>query len=117
MVVAVPFVRMMQMTVHQVIHMIAVRHPLMTAVWSMKVGGFVRAAIVLRCAAIGILGSSREFMVVDMVAVYVVQVPIVQIVGMAIVLNSSVAAICTVPVCMSFVLRTGGCHNCLHLGR
>jgi hypothetical protein len=104
---------MMQMAVYEVIHVIAMRHPLMTAIWSVNMAGFVRTAIVFRRAPVRIVSSSRDFVIVHMVAVHVVQVSIVQIVGVPIVLHRGMAAIGAVRMCMPFVFSTGGCHECL----
>jgi hypothetical protein len=53
-VVAVIAVRVMQVTVDQVVGVIAVGHGFMTATGSMHVAFIMGAATVLRCAAVGI---------------------------------------------------------------
>jgi hypothetical protein len=82
-VVAMARMRMMQVAIYEVIHMISMRHTLMTAVRSMNVGGLVGSAIVFRCAGCRILSIGRNHVVVDMVVVHVVQVSIVKIIGVS----------------------------------
>ena len=51
MVVAVSVVGMVQMSIHQVVHMVAVRNSFVTAAWAMDVVGIVSAALVVGCAS------------------------------------------------------------------
>src|SRR5438105_4137677 len=105
------------MAAHKVVHMITVWDALMSAAGAMNVPGFVCAAIVPWRAVVGIFSSSGNLMVVHMIAMHVVQVPIVKIVGVALVLHGGVAAIGAMLVRVTFVLRTGGSHACLHFVR
>ena len=74
-IVAVVAVRMVQVTVHDVIDMIAVRHGFVTATVAMQVARFVAVAIV-RHATVGILGGHFEAMLVVMALVRMVQVAV-----------------------------------------
>jgi hypothetical protein len=65
-------VRMMQMTVHQIVHMVSMRHCLMTAARSVNVILVVRTAIMVRRASIGIRGRHFQDMLIDMIAVNMV---------------------------------------------
>jgi hypothetical protein len=105
-VVAVTPVGMMQMAFHQVIHMIAVRHSLMTTGWTVHVVSLMRAAVVLRRALILIRGSNRHGVFIDMVLMDVVQVSLVQIVGMAVMLDRRMAAIRAMDVGVIFMFGT-----------
>ena len=71
-----PAMRMMQMSLHQVIRMIAVRHPFMSAVRSMHMAGFVRSAIMLG-RALGLIRPARlQRMFVHVVSMDMVQMAV-----------------------------------------
>jgi Fur family ferric uptake transcriptional regulator len=91
-VVAVTLVRMMQVAADQEVDVIAVRYRLVSAVRSVRVLVGVLAAGVLRRAARGILIGHREHVLVDMVAVRMVQVALVEVVDMAVVEDGCVTA-------------------------
>jgi hypothetical protein len=79
-------VGVMQPAIHQIIHVIAVRHGFVAAVWPVHMralGGGV--------AAIGIGSTDRDHMFVHMIAVRMVEMAIVQIVRMAIMADRCVA--------------------------
>jgi hypothetical protein len=71
-VVAVIAVRVMQMTVDQVVGVIAVGHGFMTATGTMLVVFIMAAATVLRCAAVGVGRCDLDHMLIDMIAMHVV---------------------------------------------
>lgn len=83
MVIAMIAVRVMQPSVHEIIGMIAVRNCLMPATRPMPVAG----ASDLRRAVHRICRTHRYDMLIDMVAVHMMQMAVMQIVDMAIVLN------------------------------
>jgi hypothetical protein len=68
-VVAVAFVRVMQMAVDQVVHMIAVRNRLMTAAGSVDVRGIMAATGMRGRACVGIGWAYLDDMLIEMVAV------------------------------------------------
>lgn len=78
MIIAMVAMRMMQMPVHQIVDMVAVRYGLMPTPRSMHMPGLVSGAAMIRRAAIGILRRHFDRVLVDMVAVRMVQVPVVQ---------------------------------------
>lgn len=88
MIVAVSTVWMMQITIHQVIHMVAMRYGFVAAVGTVRVGLSIagRAAVVRR-ALVGIRRSHLNPMVVHMIAVGVMQMPIMKIIRVAIVFH------------------------------
>jgi hypothetical protein len=90
MIIAVSAVRMVQMTIDQVINMVAVRHGLVAAVGAVSVMGF---ATVVRRAFLRIRGGYLNLMVVHMIAMSEMQMAIVEIVGVAVVFHGSVAAV------------------------
>jgi len=67
MVVAVALVRVVQMTVHQVIDMVAMRHGLMGATWPVYMTCGVAVALVGRRAAIRVEGIHRKAVLVDVI--------------------------------------------------
>lgn len=69
MVVAVAFVRVVQMAADKVIHMIAMRHRLMPATLAVDVRGVVAAAGMRGRACGGIGWAYLDDMLIDMVAV------------------------------------------------
>ena len=76
MIVAVLAVRVMEMSAHQVIDMIAMRHCLVSAAWSVDVASFVRATVVAR-SAVGRIGASDcESVVINMAVVNMMHVSI-----------------------------------------
>jgi len=58
-VIAVVAMGMVQMTVHQVVHVIAMRHGLVAAAWAMHVVGGVPGALVLGRAALRVCAAYR----------------------------------------------------------
>jgi predicted membrane chloride channel (bestrophin family) len=54
MVVAMVAVRMMQVTIDQIVDVIAVRHRLVATPWPMQMTGLVPGATMIRCAVVGV---------------------------------------------------------------
>jgi hypothetical protein len=98
MVVAVFTVGTMQMSLHEIIHMISVRHTFMTTVWTVNVMCLMRTTAMLRRALVLICSIDGHLVFIDVAFVQVVQVPIVEVVRMAVVSDDSVAAIRAVDV-------------------
>jgi hypothetical protein len=103
MIVAVVAVRMVQVPIHQVIHMVAVRNRFVSACWSVDVRFLVAGTGMSGSAGIGIGARHRQGMLIDVVAVNVVEMAVVQIIGMAIVLDWRVTAIGTVLMAMTLM--------------
>ena len=90
MIVAVVAVRMVQVAVHKVIDMIAMWHGFVAATGSVDVAGFVAAA---GCrATIGVRGAHFDDMFIDVIAMRVMEVAVVQVIDMSLVFHSGVAA-------------------------
>lgn len=96
MVVTVVAVGVMQVTVHQIVDVVAVGDCLVAAAWTVNVTWLVPSAAVLGRAYGGIGCADSDGVLVHMVAMGVVQVAIVQIINVAVVLHSRVAAARTV---------------------
>ena len=92
-IVAVSAMRMVQMAVHQVINMIAMRHGFVAAVGTVSVLLLMSRAIVVRRAFLRIRRGHLNLMVVHMVAVSVMQMAIVKIIRVAIVFHGNVPAV------------------------
>lgn len=90
--VAMTVVRMVQVAIHEVIDMIAMRHGLVAAAGAVHVVGWMAAASVAGGARCRIRCIDGNHVLVDMVAVRVVQVAIVQVVDVAVVLYGGVPA-------------------------
>jgi len=92
MIVAVSTVWMVQVAIHQVIDMFAMRYGLVTAIRAVNVLLRMGGAAVVRCAFLRIRGRHLNPVVVHMIAVLVMQVAIVKIIGVAVVLYGGVPA-------------------------
>lgn len=96
MIVAVILVRMVQVIPDEIVDMIAMRHGLVTAGWTMLVLRIVTSAAVLRSAALGIFRVYPDDVLVDMVAMRMMQMPIMQVVDVTVMADSGVTASVTV---------------------
>lgn len=103
MIVAVPVVRVMQVAIDEVVHVIAMRHLFVAAARAMAVTVRVRAAIVRGRALVGIVRVHRHDVLVHVIAVLVMQVAVVQVVDVALVLHTRVSAVGTMNVVVLFV--------------
>ena len=106
-VVAVCTVSVMQVPVDQVIHMVAVRHGLVSTAVAVLVACTVGTARVVRGTVRGVCVANRQLVLVHVGRVGVVKMTIVQIVGMAIVAQRQVAAAFPVDVFVTFVPIAG----------
>jgi hypothetical protein len=83
----------MQVARDEVIDMVTVRHGLMTAIGAVSMPGLMPIAAMVRCAVSGVGSRDVEPMFIDMIAMDVVQVPVVQIILMIPVANGLMAAV------------------------
>jgi len=83
---------MVQMAVHQIIGVIAVRHGLVAASRPMPVIAIVTRTAMLGRAAVRVLCAHGDHMLVDMIAVRVVQVSVVEIVDVTVMSYGRMAA-------------------------
>jgi hypothetical protein len=97
MIIAVPAMWMMQMAVHQIVGMIAVWDRLMPAARAVDVRLIVPACRVIRSTTVGICFVDRKRVFIDNIVVqHMVQVAVVQIIGMAVVQDAHMTALWTV---------------------
>jgi hypothetical protein len=92
MVVAVAVVRVVEVTLDQIIGVIAVRHAGMSARGAVDVVGRVAGAAVVRRALRRVGRVDGDRVLIDVIAVDVMQVPIVEVVDVAGVLDREMAA-------------------------
>lgn len=110
-VVAVPAVRMVQVAVHQVVHMVAVRHRRMAAARPVYVGRIVPRAVARGRAPIRIRIRYLHAVFVDVVAVWMVHVDVVQVVNVITMADGDVAALGAVNMIVVVVVRLGAVHR------
>ena len=94
---------MVKMALNQVVGMIAVRYRLMATSSAVLVPSGVAPAIVVGPALCRVPGVDRNHMLFNIIALAVVQMPIVKVVSMSIVQDSGVSAARTVFVRVWFV--------------
>ena len=109
-IVAMAGVPMVQVPGNEMVDVVAVTHRLVIAAVNVPVGGLVSATGVARRARIGVQRRDGHAMLVNVRIVLLVQVAVVQIVGVAFMLHGGMAAIRTVLVIVILVgMITGAC--------
>lgn len=104
--VAVSVVRMMQVTVNEVVDVIAMRHGGVSATGTMNVIGRVSGTGMAAATCVGIGGRHGHRMFLhDAVGRLVVQVSVVEVVSVPVVLNGDMATAGTVNVIVMVVMR------------
>jgi hypothetical protein len=96
-------VGMVQVAVHQVVHVVAVGNLLVAAVRAVAMILLMHAAGVVGRAGSGVRRRDLQNVVINVVAMNVVQVAVVQVIRMALVPDGDMAAIRTVLVGMSLM--------------
>jgi hypothetical protein len=110
-VVAVAVVRVMQMAADQIVDMTAMRDGFVPATWAVNVAGGVAGAGVGRSAGVRIGGRDGQGVLVKMVSMRLMEVAVVEIIGVAVMFDGSVAAAGSMDVRMIFV-DLMMCHDC-----
>ena len=90
MIVAVPGVRVVQMSLDEVVRMIAVRNRVVSATRTVHVLSIVPSALVRRSAASRIFRPDFDSVLINVIAMHVVHVSVVQIVGVTVVADGHV---------------------------
>ncbi|MEJ1118153.1 hypothetical protein V9K92_06705 [Phyllobacterium sp. CCNWLW109] len=112
MIIAMIAMWMMQMPIHEIINMIPVGYGLVAAARTMHMVSIVARAMMFRCAAIRISSAYLKHVLINMVAMRVMQMAIVKVVHMIAVTNGGVAAIRFMLVIMIVVMRKSAvAHN------
>lgn len=89
-------VGVVEMPVDEVVAVIAVGYLIMAAVGSVLVGAGVRATVMLGRAVSGVPAVDLDRMLLDMIAMRVMEVTVVQVVDMTVMFNREVTAVRTV---------------------
>ena len=103
MVVTMSVMHVMQVAVHQIVHVVSMRHSFMPAVRPMHMPGFVPAAIMSARAIGRILCRHCQHMLVKVPFMRMMQMPVMQIIDMPLMLNRRMPAPGPVNVRMIFV--------------
>jgi hypothetical protein len=103
--------RMMQVAINQIVHMVAMRHRFMAASGSMLVVCIVTSATMLRSALVGIGRADLDDMLIDMVAMHVMEMPVVEVVDMAVMQDGRMTAIRTMNMQMIGMLGVRACRH------
>jgi hypothetical protein len=106
MIVAVFTVGMVEMAAYQIINMISMRHLFMPAVRAVSMCAIVRLALMVGCAPVRVRAADGDGMLVDMAVMDMMQVPVMEIVGMPVVADRGMSAIRTVRVAVRRVFST-----------
>lgn len=110
MIVAMTVVRVMQPSVHEIIDVIAVRYGFVSAARTMRMRAPCRGRAARR---VGVADFDQVF--VDMIAMHVMQVAVVQIIDMAFVAHSRMPAVRAMLMCVIRMMRVGaGGHGYPH---
>ena len=91
-VVAMAIMRVMKVSTHHIVHVVAVRRAFVSAVRSMSLFGSVSIALMVWRAFVGVGTAYRERVFIDVVLVHVMQVTIMEIIGMSFMSDSHVPA-------------------------
>jgi hypothetical protein len=105
MVIAMTVVRIMEMSVDQIINMVAMRHGLVSTLRPMDMPRRMSCAIMPGGAVLRVGRGYANHMFIDMVLMRMMQMAVVQVVDMAFVHDSGVAALRSMRMIMIFVLR------------
>lgn len=112
MIVAVAIMGMVQMAADEVIDMITMRNRGMAAVAAVNVRDGMRTAIMIGGAAIRIDGIDRDYMLVNMIGMGMMQMTIMQIIRVIAVANGQVAAVGAVLMLMvGVMIQVVSCHG------
>ena len=105
MVVAVVAVRVVQVAINEVVNVVAMRYGFVSAAGAVYMSRFVAVAVMIWGADVRVGGADGDAVLIDVVAVRMVQVAVVQIVNVAVVLDGGVAAVRAVLVFVVGVVR------------
>jgi len=100
-IIAVSAVRMVQMAIHQIINVVAMRNGFVAAIGTVSVGLLKGCTAVDRRTFVRIRSCHLNVMVVHMIAVNVMQMAIMKIISVAVVFHCGVPAVCAMHVAVS----------------
>ena len=112
MVIAVVAMRVMKMSVDQIIDMISMRYRLVSAAWAVDVARFMAAAI--GRTFVRIFSAHLDLVLVYMITMWMVQMAVMKIIYVIAVLDRGVSAARTMLMLMGGMMRFVACaHPCL----
>jgi hypothetical protein len=92
MIVAMVAVRMVEVPIHQIVDMVAVRHGLVPAIGPVNVAWVVAGAVMIGRADVGIRCGHSQHMFIDVISMHMVQMTIMQVVDMPVVFDREMSA-------------------------
>ena len=98
-------VRMMQVALHEIVNMIAMRYSFVTTAWAMNMACFVTITVVLWGANIRVGRTDGDTMFVHVALVQVMQMAVMQVINVTIMFDGGMAAIRAVLVRVVGLLR------------
>ena len=107
MIIAMPVMDMVEVAGDQVVEVIPMRNRRMAAIGSVHVRGSVAIACVVRRAGGRVRWIDRDRAFVDMVAVHHMQMPVVQVIDVAAVLDSKMTTVDTMNMVVGGVRAVG----------
>lgn len=93
MIITMPIVLMMQVTIDEIVDMISVRHCGMSTPWAMDMIRVMTGTLVPLGTGIRVLLADLDNVLIDVIAMGVVQMSIVQVVNVVSVLDGNVTAV------------------------
>jgi hypothetical protein len=106
-------VLMVQPAVDQIIHMIAMRHSFVPAAWSMNMTLFMTDMVMQRMASIRVGFADFDDVLIDMIAMRVMQMAIVEIIHVIAMFYGGVAAADPVLMVMVVMMRQIAVGHCI----
>jgi hypothetical protein len=111
-IVAMIAVRMVEMPIDQVIHVIAMRHGLMSTSWTVYMARLVTAAAMIWRAMVWILCAHFDHMLIDMIVMGMMEMAVMQIVDVVAMTNGSMAAArAMLMIVISMMRKIAGSHD------
>jgi hypothetical protein len=104
MIIAMVVMRVMEVAIDKIVHMLAMRHGFMAAVRPMYMSLRMTRALMFRRTAFGISRGYFYHMLIEMVAVRVMQVPVMQVIDVPVVHDAGMAAFGSMRMSMIFML-------------
>lgn len=92
------------MAIYKVVHVIAMRYCLVATVFAVKVSPIVRRAVVVWRTLLGIGPADLDAVLIEVIAMRIMQVAVVKIVGVAVMPHSHMAAVGAMHVGVSAIM-------------
>lgn len=103
-------VRMVQASINQIIHVVAMRNRLVTASWPMLMRRIVSAGAVLRRTVVRIRGCDFDHVFVDTGLIHMLEVTVVEVIDVALMPNRDMATVRRVDVLIGETGMISGGH-------